>query len=274
MTESVLARINNGRGIHDLTRYVAHLHFGLISRDGTSARCLGGHRNVIAIVRDNKRCRIIVNGRIPSMCTTIGTIKKLGNNNRIRTRSRNPGNAVFGRFVSVVSGVFRPVLKPLTTAKVLGNITTLLITTNVSAASKTCILVRTTNSKFFGFLPVFLTFATDGRFGVGDFATVTVTATVICPNVIGPTNISPLCALFTNDVFRSPVCVAFLNLPIVVVDCTSSIIPVLLTIFLNSGIRGILGGIVPSIIGLFVIPFAALLVIIPLAVLFIKPVSA
>lgn len=218
LTSSVIARINKRRGIGSLGRYIAQLHFTLGSRDGTRASCLGGQSNIIAIISSNNRCRIIVKGRITSICSTvlhIASVTEIQQEKRTSKRGKASKVGLFSHFISVISKVFRPILNILYTTKVLGNLATIAIIFNLSRGSKLCLVLGATNSKVFRCLPLFLTVATTHRFGLSSFAKLTLKYTVICPAL-------------TADVGSSA---GFLKVPIVLPTnkCCRAIIPVVFT---------------------------------------------
>lgn len=227
LTHVVVRGINNGDGVISLARYVAHLHFGLRSRDGTGASILGRASNVIAIVRSNKRCVIIVNRRITSICSTIYAINRVAPNNTISsgngtandTRTPGRGRDLFGTFIDVIAAIFTPYLNILTTANVMGNFVSLFITVNIlDGADNACGVLCSLNSDFFCFVPVLLTCATSGGFNLPRLRNVAVNTTLLCPCLSAASNVS------VSGLFKVPIIVPTSN------GCASDILPVIYTV--------------------------------------------
>ena len=65
----------------------------------------------------------------------------------------------------------------------------------------------------------------------------------------------------------------FLGLPVIMMSYASSVVPILLAVFLGSKVENVLKKVVPDVVKLFLVPFLTLLIVVPLTVLFVGPLS-
>lgn len=280
VVRDVLGRINNRRGVRGMCRYTAELHFRLGSRAGTGSRTMGTVSKILSVMGNKNRCRVMVKRRMTSICGRLRAVVKAARG-RVRLGStgrfgrRVGGGGVSDRFVSIVDNIFAPMLKVLATANIVGKLLTFLTTAKLlTAASKACRVLGVIKSYFFGFLPVFLKCASVGGFNKAPFVKVTVKTTLMCPSLAAVVTKSTLCALFDNAVFRASMCMRFLKVPILLVGCTDSMVPMVLAYCFTTGVRGFFTGEVDSLFGAFTIPTLALLVDVVLTFLVVKPVTA
>lgn len=126
-TRRILRRINNTRGIAFLARYIAHLQFGLGSVSNISRTGIGTMPNIINIIGGNNRCRIVVNGRMTTICSRLVGLNSF-NNGRIgrpTTPTRRGGDEI-DVVLSALTNIFAPLVPLVTNTNVVGTLLSIL----------------------------------------------------------------------------------------------------------------------------------------------------
>ncbi len=77
-----------------------------------------------------------------------------------------------------------------------------------------------------------------------------------------------------GSIFQSPVHLEFLGIPVLLMNYASSVIPIILAVFVGSKVEKFYAGIVPTLFKSFGIPFLTILTMIPLTLLIVEPVGA
>ena len=83
----------------------------------------------------------------------------------------------------------------------------------------------------------------------------------------------PLLYLLEGTMFQSPVYIDFFGIPIISVDYTGTVIPVILAVWFASRCEKLFNRIVPDLVKFFFVPMLTLLVTLPVAFLFLGPVA-
>jgi PTS system beta-glucosides-specific IIC component len=100
-------------------------------------------------------------------------------------------------------------------------------------------------------------------------------ASLVYPSFTGlmdPSN-TPLYTLFEGTIFQSPVYITFLGIPVILMGYSSTVIPILISTFVGSKLEGFFKKVVPSVVRTFLVPFFTLLIIVPLSLIVIGPLS-
>ena len=84
---------------------------------------------------------------------------------------------------------------------------------------------------------------------------------------------APLYTLFEGTLFESPVYITFFGLPVISMDYTSTVIPVIFIVYFASKCEKLFNKFVPDLVKFFFVPMLTLLVALPAGFLVIGPVA-
>ena len=79
--------------------------------------------------------------------------------------------------------------------------------------------------------------------------------------------------MFAGTIFESPVYITFLGIPVILMNYSSSVIPIILATYVGSKIEKGFKKIIPDVVKTFLVPFCTLLVIVPLTFIVIGPIA-
>ncbi|GJM74027.1 PTS beta-glucoside transporter subunit EIIBCA [Paenibacillus macerans] len=161
-----------------------------------------------------------------------------------------------------MSGIMTPIVPALAGAGMLKAVLVILSTTLgiLAQDSSTYKILAAAGNSVFYFLPLLLAISTARYFGANMFVSLTIMGALLEPNFTG---------LMENigDVTR------FLNIPVVLMSYTGTLIPAMLTIWVYSHMERYLKKIIPANIQMFAVPLVSLLIMVPLAAAAIGPVG-
>ncbi|AXY24998.1 PTS sugar transporter [Suicoccus acidiformans] len=181
---------------------------------------------------------------------------------------------VSNSFLATISGIFTPILGVLTASGVLKGVLALLTATQLlSTESGTYILLDFIASAFLKFLPVVLGYTSMKRFGGDPFVGMTLGAALMFPTIPGLLEQAPLYTLFAGTPFQSDVHLTFLGVPIILMDYSGSVIPVIFTTWFATKFEKFFKKHVPDMFSLFGVPLLTLLSAGLLGFLIVGPVS-
>lgn len=178
---------------------------------------------------------------------------------RIETQAEDRPSA-FKRFGKVMTAIFTPILPPLIGAGILQGVLWILTGFNlVSADSSEYYILNTIGSAIFYFLPFLLAVSTARAFETNPYLSMGLAALLLHPNV--------------TVIMSSPEPATFLSIPIAQTQYTSSVIPIILIVWVMSFVDRWLERVIPELWQTILIPTVLMLVMGVLGLLLLGPVG-
>ena len=108
---------------------------------------------------------------------------------------------------------------------------------------------------FFYFLPIFLGYSAARKFKMSEFAAMAIGASLVYPSLAQIMEGEVLYDVLTGTIFESPVHLEFLGIPVLLMTYASSVIPIILAVFVGSKVEKFYMGVVPTLLKGFGVPF-------------------
>ena len=177
-------------------------------------------------------------------------------------------------FIDTVSGIFTPVLGVLAASGMIKGLTALLAAFSIiDTEGGTYKVMSVIGDAFFYFLPIFLGYSAAKKFKMSEFAAMAIGASLVYPSLGQIMQGEVLYNVLTGTIFESPVHLEFLGIPVLLMTYASSVIPIILAVFVGSKVEKFYMGVVPTLLKGFGVPFLTLLTMIPLTLLVVGPVA-
>ncbi|HHA4397557.1 TPA: glucose PTS transporter subunit IIA [Enterococcus faecium] len=145
-----------------------------------------------------------------------------------------------------------------------------------SESSGGYLIINAAGDALFTFLPLFLGYTAAKKFGLKPMLGLALGAAMCYPG-IQLSSVSegtqPLFTLLQNTMFASPVYMSFFGIPIISIDYTGTVIPVILAVWFASKCEKIFNKFVPDLVKFFFVPMLTLLIALPVAIIFLGPLA-
>lgn len=174
------------------------------------------------------------------------------------------GGSPVTRIFSAISAIFSPLLAPLAGSGVLRGL--LILATQlgwIAEGSSTYTILYAASMAVFYFLPVLLAVSAAKRFGANSYISALIGAALIYPDFLG----------LMGDVGNGAMG-DFFGIPVVLMNYSSTVIPIILSIWVYSFLFKFLDRKVPEDLQLVVTPLVSLVVMVPLTMIVIGPIGA
>ncbi len=178
------------------------------------------------------------------------------------------------RFLAMVMEIFQPVMglliasgmikALLTAAKLLGWL---------DDTDGTYVIFSAIGDALFYFFPVILGWSSARRFKLKESMGITLGAILVYPTLVALTSGDALSTLFTGTMFEQQVYTSFLGIPVVMQNYSTTVIPVIVIVYFASKVDHWLDRVIPALVKSLFVPLITLVVVAPLALLVIGPVS-
>ena len=163
-------------------------------------------------------------------------------------------------FMETVSGIFAPVLAAMCGAGMLKGILILLTTLGVlSTDMGTYRILYAAADGVFTFLPMFLAITAARKFKTSEFIALAIAGALLYPDL--------------TAAFSGGEALTFCKIPVVLVNYTSSVIPIIISVYVLSKLEKFLKKIMPEMIKSFMIPLLCITIMVPATYLVIGPIA-
>lgn len=167
---------------------------------------------------------------------------------------------IFSRIVDVISSIFAPFLYTLAACGILQGILGILVALNaIDTAGGTYQILNFISWTAFTFLPVLIAITGAKKFGVNTFVAVVIACALVSPDYINMVNAG-------ENVY-------FLGMKVQLLSYTSSVIPIILTVWIASYVQKFFDRFLPLVVRNLFSPMFTVAIMVPLTLLAFGPVG-
>ena len=257
MSSDIMKYIGGVDNVIDIAHCATRLRFRLKNSDIVNRTMLEQTEGVIKTLESGGQFQIVIGNKVSLVYEEILKNNKnltLGQEDKDSEKNKN----VFDAFIATVAAIFTPVLMVMCGSGVLKGILAIAVSAGMSTDSGTYIVLYAAADAFFVFMPFLLAFSSAKRFGANQFLAVTLAGSLVYPNIITAIN--------------NEVTLTFLGIPLVLLNYHSTVLPIIVAVFVLSKLEKMLKRIIPEAVYSFMMPCIALAVMTPLSLLVIGPV--
>ena len=214
---------------------------------------------VITVKESGGQFQVVIGNNVPEVYQAIGKQTNLIDRPTDDSSDGEKGN-IFGRAIDIISSIFTPLLGVMAGAGILKGL--LAIATNagwLATDETTYIILNATADSLFYFLPVLLAVTSARKFGANQFVAMTVAGALIYPSIIQLKN--------------EAVPTDFFGIPVMMMSYTSTVIPIILAIWIMSYIEKFFNQRIHESVKNFVTPLISLVTIVPLTLIVFGPIG-
>lgn len=257
--KEILQLVGGEENVHHVIHCMTRLRFNLNDNSKVDRKKLEKVAGVMGTNVSGDQFQIIIGNDVPKVYNAIlgnsslkteATSKKSGKN-------KNVINAIF----DVISGVFTPILPAIAGAGMIKGLLAIALTFGwLSDKSQVYTILNAIGDGAFYFLPILLAVSAARKFGSNVYVAATIAAALLHPT---------LTALLGAG---KPI--AFLGIPVTAVTYSSTVIPILLAIWIAAYVEKWVDRIIPSMFKLILVPTLTILIVVPVTLIAVGPLGA
>ena len=271
----IVKHVGGKENIISLTHCVTRLRFQLKDESKADDEILKNMDGVVTVMKSGGQYQVVIGNHVPMVYADVCEVAQIhaGDHTDQPKVKKKP----FDMLVDTVSGIFQPILSVLSAAGMMKGLNALCLAMGwYSAGSGADVLMTTIGDAMFMFLPVILGYTSAIKFGLKPFVGLVIGAALCYPAIQASTLAGagePLYTLFTGSIFESPVYLTLFNIPIITMDYTSTVIPVILICYLASKVEKGFNKIIPDLLKFFFVPMFTLLISLVIGFILIGPIA-
>ncbi|MDO4308655.1 MAG: beta-glucoside-specific PTS transporter subunit IIABC [Eubacteriales bacterium] len=254
--------VGGAQNVNSLFHCATRLRFKVKDTGKVDKKRLEQLQGVISVIESGGQIQVVIGNHVAdvyeAVISTTG-IKGQEDSGNAAADSGEKKN-LLNVFMETVSGIFAPILTAMCGAGMLKGILILLTTLGVlTADSGTYRILYAAADGVFNFLPLFLAYTAAEKFRADKFISVAIAAALVYPDI--------------TAAFGAGEALTFLGIPVVLVSYTSSVIPIIISVYVLSKLEILLKKFIPDMIKSFMCPLISLIVMVPATYLVIGPIA-
>ncbi|WP_145411247.1 beta-glucoside-specific PTS transporter subunit IIABC [Paenibacillus xylanexedens] len=276
LAKDILSRVGGRENVNSVFHCVTRLRFKLKNESVAKTEELKNLPGVITVMQSGGQYQVVIGNEVPDVYKAVVKAGNFPSEGQFEETEDNSGKKVglFSRFIDMISGVFTPLLGLLAATGMIKGFNEMFVAFGwITQDSGTYQLLKATGDSLFYFFPIFLGYTAIKKFGGSPFLGMAIGASLVYPTLAGLKAGDPLYTLFTGTLFESPIHVTFLGMPVILMEYSSSVIPIIIATFIAVKIERFFKNVIPKVVSTFLVPFLTLLVIVPATFLVIGPIS-
>ncbi len=257
LAKQILKNVGGQENVSNLTHCATRLRFNLKDLSKANTEAIKKTKGVMGVVDKGAQYQVIIGSDVSSVYKEM---LKLGDFKG--SDSKNDGEKKgLDKVFDIIAGTFTPILPPLTAAGMLKAVLVLLTTFGLmSKESQTYYILSFMADAIFFLFPVALGYTAAVKFKCNPFMGMLLGGILIHPN--------------WTALVSAGETVKLLGLPVKLVTYTSSVIPIILIVWVMSYVENIADKISPKPIKFFSKPLITILVMGPLALIALGPIGS
>ena len=273
LAKDILAHVGGKENVRSLAHCITRLRFKLVDESKADTEYLKKLEGIVTVIQSGGQYQVVIGNHVPDVYAAVNAVGGLNGGGEVAAEDEGPKGSIFNQFIDMISKIFQPILGPLAATGMLKGVAAIMVAAGMSTTDGAYVLIQAAGDGFFNFLPIFLAYTASKHFKMNSFTAMAVAAAMVYPGMVNPAGVDPLYTLFAGSIFESPIYMTFLGLPVIMMSYASSVVPILLAVFLGSKVENVLKKVIPDVVKLFMVPFTTLLIVVPLTILFVGPIS-
>ncbi|MBZ6010062.1 beta-glucoside-specific PTS transporter subunit IIABC [Leuconostoc gelidum] len=262
LAENILTDVGGKDNIDTAWHCATRLRFKLKNEKLADTQKIENLDGVVTVVKSAGQYQVVIGNAVAKVFDPLAEMADLENvDSQNDDKTTETKDNVLNRFIGFISSVFTPFLGAMAGAGILKGLLALFVALGwLTTKSGAYQIWYAAGDGFFYFLPILLAFTAAKKLKVNQFVAVALATTLVYPTMVAIT--------------ASSQTINFFNIPVIPTTYTSSVIPILLAVWVMSVIEPILDKIFPESIRNIFTPLFLLIIMAPLTLIVVGPLGA
>lgn len=275
LAQDIIKNVGGKENINGLTHCITRLRFSLKDESIANDDILKNTEGIVTVMKSGGQYQVVIGNHVEAVHKDVVEIIDLDNFNT-SSETKKTGN-ILDKGIDIISGIFQPVLGIMAACGMLKGFNALFVAMGLySATSGGYMVINAAGDALFTFLPLLLGYTAAKKFGLKPMLGLVLGAAMCYPAIQGSSisaGTEVMYTLFEGTMFASPVYIDFFGLPIISIDYTGTVIPIIFVVYFASKCEKLFNKFVPDLVKFFFVPMLTLLVTLPIALIVIGPIA-
>lgn len=275
LAEDIVREIGGKENVVSLTHCITRLRFKLKDESKAKDEVIKNMDGVVTVMKSGGQYQVVIGNHVPEVYADV--LPLIGGGEGASETEDVPKGNLFNQAIDAISGIFQPILGIMAACGMVKGLNALFVAIGLyTDACGGYLLLNAIGDGLFHFLPLFLGYTAAKKFGLKPMVGLVIGAIMCYPAVQGSALSAggePLYTLFAGTMFESAVYTDFFGIPLIAMDYTGTVIPVIFVVYFASKCEKFFSKWIPDLVKFFFVPMLTLFVAIPVGFLLIGPVA-
>lgn len=281
LAKKIVKLVGGSGNVNSVVHCATRLRFRLKDDKKANTEELKDTDGVVTVVQSAGQYQVVIGNEVADVYDHVLKVGNLAGGGTVPDDDGEDEKhmSLLDKLIDLISSIFAPTLGILAATGMIKGLATILLSAGlVTEKSGTYVVLYAIGDSFFYFLSVVLGSSAAKKFHLDGFIGMTIGASLVYPTIVAlnPTAVTgkPLYTLFSGTMLSSPIHLTFLKIPVIMMNYTSSVIPIIVAVWVASKVEKYLKKIIPTVVKTFLVPFFTLLIVVPLTLLIIGPIAS
>lgn len=261
LAQKIIELSGGEKNITYVTHCATRLRLVVKSEAEVNLKAIDSLEGVLKAQHSGGQLQVVIGAKVNKIYDEFTKLGSFTNNNEsdMPKVKKNPVNA----FIETISGIFTPILPALVGCGMMKCLSSLMTSTGMVDPSTGFITVFNMIADcVFYFMPFFLAVSAARKFKTNEYLAIALAGCLLHPTILDAAGKIAETGIDKID---------FLGLPILLVKYTSTVIPIILSVWLLSYVYKFVEKIVPDLLKVLLVPMITLLIMVPVQLIAIGP---
>ena len=276
LAKTIIKDVGGKDNVISVVHCTTRLRFKLKDEKKANDDALKDTDGVVTVVKAGGQYQVVIGNEVADVYEAVLKEGGFSGGGQVADDDLDDSNmSLMDKAIDLISGIFTPILGPMAAAGMIKGLTAMCASFGwLAKTSGTYEVLYAIGDGFFYFLPLILAITSAKKFKVDRFTAITIGAAMCYPAMVAMNSSKKaLFDLFNGTFLHSQVHATFLGIPIISMNYTSTVIPIILAVWVASVVERWCKKWIPTVVKTFLVPFVTLLIVVPLTFLIIGPLA-
>lgn len=276
LAKTIIKDVGGKDNVISVVHCTTRLRFKLKDEKKANDDALKDTDGVVTVVKAGGQYQVVIGNEVADVYEAVLKEGGFSGGGQVADDDLDDSNmSLMDKAIDLISGIFTPILGPMAAAGMIKGLTAMCASFGwLAKTSGTYEVLYAIGDGFFYFLPLILAITSAKKFKVDRFTAITIGAAMCYPAMVAMNSSKKvLFDLFSGTFLHSQVHATFLGIPIISMNYTSTVIPIILAVWFASVVERWCKKWIPTVVKTFLVPFVTLLIVVPLTFLIIGPLA-
>lgn len=239
LAQDIVAHVGGKDNIAKLVHCVTRLRFTLKDESKADDDYLKQRDGIVTVVKAGGQYQVVIGNHVPDVYAAVLKVAGISGDGGVDVDEGDvPKGNLLDQFISLVSGIFQPMLGVLCASGMIKGLVAILAACGVKDTAGVYIILNAAGDGLFQFLPIVLAITSAKRFKMEPFTAMALAFALVYPNIA---------ASFAKG------SVDFLGIPVVFPASSylQTVLPIILTVWVGAKLEHFFKKIIPDVVKVF-----------------------
>lgn len=269
----IIQNVGGKSNIISVTHCITRLRFKLKDEGLAQTEMLKQTDGVMTVMQSGGQYQVVIGQHVPEVYECVTRIGKLNQNQPSDTQEAEEPQSLGAKFISIVTGVFTPLLGMLCACGMLKGFLAAAVGFGLLTKDDGIyILLYNAGDALFYFLPVIVGYTAAKKFKANEFTGLMIGLTMCAPNIVAMSGGDVIGTFLGIDYYKT-----IFGIPMLLPSTgnyTSTVLPAVVAVYAAAKLEKWLKKVIPTVVKSFLVPFFALVIILPVTFLVLGPITS